>query len=227
MNSSVLTIPIEDVFKDTPGCPLCKMHSMLEERFIDFILGAAMMEPDIRIETNKKGFCGEHFEKMFKYKKKLPLALIMESHLTEIKEKVFGANTLIDKNAKVKKAKEVTKTCFVCENISAAESNLYKGIFNLYLSDKTFKESYNSQEFICLNHFVTLAESAQKSMSKKEFPAFLKDTTALCEHYLDSLQSDVHHFTKMFDYQNVGADWGNSKDSISRAIQFLTTEKTN
>lgn len=226
MNSSVLTIPIEDVFKENDGCPLCRMHTMLEERFIDFILGAAMMEPDIRIETNKKGFCGEHFEKMLNYKKKLPFALIMESHLTEIKEKVFGANTLIDKNAKVKKAKELTKTCFVCENITAAENNLYKGIFDLYLKDKHFKEVYNSQEFICFNHFVALCEAAQKSMSKKEYPAFLKDTTALCENYLDSLSTDVHHFTKMFDYQNAGADWGNSRDSLTRAVNFLTGAKT-
>lgn len=226
MNSSVLTIPIEDVFKNTDGCPLCKMHTMLEDRFIDFILGAAMMEPDIRIETNKKGFCAEHFKQMSNYKKKLPLALIMESHLTEIKEKVFGANTLIDKNAKLKKAAEVTKTCFVCENINAAENNLYKGIFSLYLKDKRFKETFNNQEFICLKHFVALCESAGKNMPKKEYSAFLKDATALCENYLDTLSSDVHHFTKMFDYQNANADWGNSKDSLSRSIKFLTGEDT-
>ena len=30
------------------------------------------------------------------------------------------------------------------------------------------------------------------------------------------------HFTKMFDYRNAGGDWGNSRDSIERAIQWLT-----
>ena len=26
----------------------------------------------------------------------------------------------------------------------------------------------------------------------------------------------------MFDYRNAGGDWGNSKDAIERAIQYLT-----
>jgi hypothetical protein len=29
----------------------------------------------------------------------------------------------------------------------------------------------------------------------------------------------------MFDYRNHGKDWGNSKDSIERSIEFLTGEK--
>ena len=43
--------------------------------------------------------------------------------------------------------------------------------------------------------------------------------------YLDELEKDVSHYCKMYDYRNTGkdADWGNSKDSIERAIKFLTT----
>jgi hypothetical protein len=29
----------------------------------------------------------------------------------------------------------------------------------------------------------------------------------------------------MFDYRNEGADWGNSRDSIERSVEFLTGEK--
>ena len=43
-----------------------------------------MMEPNIRIETNKKGFCHRHFSQMFERGQKLPNALILESHLQEI-----------------------------------------------------------------------------------------------------------------------------------------------
>lgn len=226
MNSSILTIPIEDVFKDKHGCPLCRMHKILEDRFIDYITGAAMMEPDIRIQTNKYGFCHEHFNKMLKTKNKLSLALMLETHLQEVNKTVFSANTLIDKNAKIKKAKEVLSSCFVCSNITAAENNLYEAIYKMY-SDKNFYSLYNEQEYICLNHFAVICEGAVKKMSKKDYAKFLKDTTALCENYLATLKEDVHHFTTMFDYRNSGpdADWGNSKDSIERAISFLTAKE--
>ena len=41
---------------------------------------------------------------------------------------------------------------------------------------------------------------------------------------LKSLQDDIDHYCRMYDYRNTGenADWGNSKDSIERTIAFLT-----
>ena len=45
--------------------------------------------------------------------------------------------------------------------------------------------------------------------------------------YLHTLQGDVSHFCKMFDYRNntADADWGNSRDAIERTILWLTGEK--
>ena len=64
MKENICTIPINDIFRPKDGCPLCRMEKMLEEQYIEIITGDAMMEPNIRIETNKKGFCGNHFDKM-------------------------------------------------------------------------------------------------------------------------------------------------------------------
>ena len=64
MRESILTIPITDVFEPKCGCPICRIRDTLEQHTIEYIMGAAMMEPDVRIETNKAGFCKEHFEQM-------------------------------------------------------------------------------------------------------------------------------------------------------------------
>ena len=61
MQDSIYTIPVSEVFDPKCGCPICAMRNMLENRCIEYIMGAAMMEPDVRIETNKTGFCKEHF----------------------------------------------------------------------------------------------------------------------------------------------------------------------
>ena len=118
-------------------------------------------------------------------------------------------------------------SCFVCENIAYAENNLTKAIYNMYTNDKAFRQLFKEQEFICLPHFVKLCENAVKQLNKKDYPLFLKDCEALAHNYIKTLESDVHHFTTMFDYRNSGpdADWGNSKDSIERTINFLTSNR--
>ena len=86
----IYTIPVNDAFNVQDGCPFCRMYKTLEDNELDIILGASMMEPDIRIETNKLGFCREHYEKMFGMKNRLSLALMLESHLDELIKGVSG-----------------------------------------------------------------------------------------------------------------------------------------
>ena len=64
MRESILTIPISEILEPREGCPICRMRDMLEQRTVEYIMGAAMMEPDVRIETNRAGFCSAHFAQM-------------------------------------------------------------------------------------------------------------------------------------------------------------------
>ena len=52
MHDSLVTIPVSEVFEPREGCPLCRLRDTLEQRVVEYITGAAMMEPDIRIQTN-------------------------------------------------------------------------------------------------------------------------------------------------------------------------------
>ena len=55
MKEDICSIPISELFEPKEGCPLCRMDKMLEDRLAEYITGAAMMEPDVRIETNRLG----------------------------------------------------------------------------------------------------------------------------------------------------------------------------
>ena len=62
----IYTIPVNEAFdaaaeKPELGCPFCALYRKLQNDELDIILGASMMEPDVRIQTNEKGFCKEHF----------------------------------------------------------------------------------------------------------------------------------------------------------------------
>ncbi len=61
MRESILTIPINEVFEPREGCPICAMRNTVEQHICEYIMGAAMMEPDVREETNALGFCHTHF----------------------------------------------------------------------------------------------------------------------------------------------------------------------
>ena len=85
----IYTIPVNEAFDacmedKTKGCPFCEMFRKVQENELDLILGASMMEPDIRIKTNEMGFCDKHFSMMMKRKNRLGLALMLESHLAHV-----------------------------------------------------------------------------------------------------------------------------------------------
>ena len=90
MRESILTIPISEILEPKEGCPICRMRDMLEQRTVEYIMGAAMMEPDVRQKTNELGFCHRHYGMMFTRKNRLGLGLILESHF----EKVRGQEML-------------------------------------------------------------------------------------------------------------------------------------
>ena len=89
MREDICSIPINAIFGPKDGCPICRMRDMLEERLTKYITDAAMMEPDVRIETNRLGFCKDHFDMILSVGSRLSVALILESHLKEIEEKVL------------------------------------------------------------------------------------------------------------------------------------------
>lgn len=132
MKETICTIPINDIFMPKCGCPFCRMESMLEEQYVKFITGDAMMEPNIRIETNKKGFCHRHFSQMFEKGQKLPNALILESHLQEIIDNDMPKKL---KGKPDKKQLEVIKkrldSCYVCDRIESGICTIFATRFLL------------------------------------------------------------------------------------------------
>ena len=83
MREDICSIPISEIFEPKDGCPFCRMRDMLEDRMATYITGAAMMEPDVRVETNRLGFCHQHFEQILQRGSRLSVALILESLLDE------------------------------------------------------------------------------------------------------------------------------------------------
>ena len=149
MNETIYTIPINEAFDacaadPSCGCPFCRLYNMLETNEIDIILGAAMMEPDIRKKTNEQGFCPTHFDQLLAAKNRLGLALILESHLDQLRGEVeeHGLTALLKKTgtAAVQRLGKLDETCYVCGRIEASFTRMLSNALYLWTEDEAFRE---------------------------------------------------------------------------------------
>ena len=228
MKKTIVTIPISEIFGPKCGCPFCRMERMLEERYVEYIVGDAMMEPSIRVETNKTGFCHRHFSKMFQKGQKLPNALLLETHLQEIFDNYMPKKPggKPDKK-KLEAIKRTLGSCFVCERIEKGMVHLTGAVLTEWAKGGEFRTLFSEQEYICLKHYVFVSEAAsgKGGLPSKLLGDFNAEATNLTKNYLQSLNEDVADFIAMFDYRNRDKEWGKSVDVIERSIAFLTGEK--
>ena len=223
----IYTIPVNEAFdecRDKPecGCPLCRLYLSLVDTELDLILGASMMEPDIRIKTNEQGFCPTHYKRMLKRRRMLGMGLMMESHLDEVKKYLKGPATLGNRRvASLKELSRLEDDCYVCGRVGGKLSAMIATVVYLYESDGEFVKKLRAQPYFCLPHYRSLLEYASKRMAKRNFADFSDDLYSIEEKYLDTLSADVSWFCKKFDYRYEEEPWYNSKDSVKRAIAFL------
>ncbi len=230
MRESILTIPINEVFEPRRGCPVCALRNTIEEHISEYIMGAAMMEPDVRIETNALGFCRTHYEMLLKQNNRLSLALMLNTHLAELRAQVFEKKELpFKKTSVVKKSSEMERSCFVCEKVGWGVDHTLETLFKMFRTDEEFRSLYSSQEYVCLPHFNLLMSKAPDFLKKDDLKEFEKATSALAGGYLKSLNEDVQEFCDSFDYRNAkklhSEDMEHVRSSIERAIEFLTSRK--
>ena len=81
MKEKLYTIPINDAFAMDSECPICAMKTILENNAVEFTMGPSYMEDDIRMETDRMGFCKAHMKMVFDQNNKLGLALVLKTHI--------------------------------------------------------------------------------------------------------------------------------------------------
>jgi len=225
MEEKIYTIPVNAAFAKKDGCPFCRLRRELEDNERELITGASMMEPDVRIRTNKAGFCSKHFRKMLELNNKLSLALMLESHIDEIKpEVVIYKDSLLGKDNSKKASenmKRLNASCYICDRVTEKFGKMVMCAVLLWENEKEFRETTSLQPYFCLEHAAMFLDDAKAKLDKKNFPKFAESLGKVQSAYLDSLGEDVSWFCKKFDYRYENEPWGNSKDAVERTIKFL------
>lgn len=230
----IYTIPVNEAFeaaaekaeKGEAECPFCALRSKLEKEETERILGAAMMEPDTRILTNEQGFCERHSGMLHEGGKKLPLALMLESHLDTLLEG-FRPGMFPSKSgsAAAKKFEAVSHDCYICRRVDTTFLHMVETAALLWQTDEKFREKCGKTGHFCFPHFSEFLTQAKLRLSSKEFSSFFTTVGKKEGEYLEKIKNDVSEFCRSFDYRNSGELSEDAKKSVETALAFLNPEK--
>ncbi len=233
MAEQLYTIPINEAFDEYDGCPMCRLRSKLETQSLNYIMGAAMMEPDIRIVTNKLGFCRNHFHSMLSMGNRLSLALMMESHLQAVAQLVpdpeekkpgkLGKIKKYDGESPAPQMMEQVKSCYVCQRSADFEKKYISNVIYIWKKDPEFREKLKKQPYFCLEHTAALLAEGKKDLSEANYLQFSQDILELCRSHIEKLHRDVGSFCRSFDHR-YAADplTPEAKTSVEDSIAFLS-----
>ena len=233
MAEQLYTIPINEAFDQYDGCPLCRLRSKLEAQSLGYIMGAAMMEPDIRIETNRLGFCRSHFHDMLSMGNRLSLALMLESHLKSVAQLVpdpeekkpgkLGKLKKYDGESPAPQMKEQVNSCYVCRRSAEFEKKYVSNVVYIWKKDPEFREKLKKQPYFCLEHTAALLDDGKNDLSEANYLQFSQDLLDLCRKHLVELHSNIGAFCRSFDHR-YAADplTPEARQSVEDSIAFLS-----
>lgn len=237
MNEQIYTIPINDGFEEGGECPFCNMYNKLEKEALDYMLGSSYMEDNIRMETNKIGFCQKHYSMMYKKQNRLGLALMLQSHIQKINADIENLSNNLKSNKKkglFSKTVEnkvtpyinnIAESCYICNKITASMDRYFDTFFYMWKKDNDIKEKVKNSKGFCIEHFATLIDMADKKLKGNEYNLFINTIIPLEIENIKRLEKEVDHFTNKFDHNYKDAPWGTAKDALPRAIQKIASQK--
>lgn len=240
------TIPVWDAMKIDGECFLCALRRKTEIGEVEHYLGASVMEPDTRIQVNRKGFCCNHQRMLYSLDNRLGHALMLESHVAETRERLEKLCKSIRKAAKGASGgslmdkltgktpsparmmedaaaglEALTETCMVCDSIADNMGRYLHTFFHLYQNDTEFRKRFESCKGMCIPHAAELLRLASKELPSGKLPEFADTICNLETVAFDRMQEDVSWFCRKFDYRYYDEPWKNSRDAVERTVNKL------
>ena len=238
MKEQIHTVPVNEAFDSGDECPFCWLERQAERSAIRYTLGpgASYMEPDVRAETDRAGFCGGHLQKMYDYGNSLGSALIMQTYmnilLEEMDRHMTGFEPPAKRNIFRKKsdsagsdsltewARQKGSSCWICSKVEYNMSRYFATFFAL-VKEPEFRTKVEQSKGFCMRHFAALLERAKEELPNAQREWFYDAVFTLMKANMARVKGDLDWFIEKFDYRNASADWRNSRDAVSRTMQKL------
>lgn len=233
MKVQLHTCPVTEAFLSQDECPFCRLEKEAQQRSIRFFAGTSYMEPEIRGLTNWLGFCSPHWQQLYDYGNVLGNALMLQSHTENILlelEELSNNRESPEKKGLFKKAspacpawerlRQRVNSCAICDQLEESMKRQYQVFFSL-LAEAEFREYVENSKGFCLPHFARLLQEADSQLPRKYADWFYPTVYGVMQQNLVRVKEDLNLLIAKHDYRNAALDWGNSRDSVPRAMQKL------
>ncbi len=228
MKEHIYTIPITDALNEECGCLLCEIEKKLESEAISYFLGASLMEPDAREDTNKNGFCRAHTKMLYEGGNSLGLSLILETHIKEF-SKNFTSNEKTglfkkpDNKEAIKRIENAVKSCSVCNKLNLQMEAAARNLIYLISKEKDFKEKFFNKGVLCSHHASLVLSLCEKELGAKKGGEVYNEICAMQKAYLEELYNNLHAFVTSFDYRSTNEKPTEKvKGSLGEAVKYIS-----
>ncbi|MGN1083611.1 MAG: DUF6062 family protein [Lachnospiraceae bacterium] len=228
MKEQLYTIPVNEAFEKDCECPVCAMYRSLEKASVEYTLGPSYMEDDVRMVTDRVGFCAAHSKELYRQQNRLGLALILKTHMDRtIKEAeklsktpVTGGGLFKKKEAAplVEYMNRLNGSCFICERVEKVFERYIATVFYLYEKEEEFRVRFAQSKGFCNRHYALLYQEAPKQLSGAALSEFCEVLNKVYLENMKRVRDDLEWFIDKFDYRYADEPWKNSKDALPRAI---------
>lgn len=231
MKEHIHTIPLSEAMEADSECVFCTIEQRLEQEAVEYALGASMMEPDSRIQSNQRGFCRRHYHMMSQKNNALSLALVLDTHLDELRRRLSEVEQTAcgSKPGLFKKAggtseacaqlEDLLASCVICDKLNDTMTRYAGTFWQLYDTEPDFRQKVQNGKGFCLPHLSLLLQAAAKE--PRHAQKHLPELFALEQAQLERMNGEVNWFTKKFDYRYHDQPWNNAKDAPQRCMDKL------
>ncbi|MBQ9765202.1 MAG: hypothetical protein IJW18_03285 [Lachnospiraceae bacterium] len=228
MKEQLYTIPVNDAFDEDTECAVCAMYRSLEKASVEYTMGPSYMEDDIRMETDRIGFCKNHMKQLWDENNRLGLALVLQSHMQKTTRDIkkmanspFKGKSLFRKSEDsplISYVNKLNNSCFVCDRVQGFFERYIITIFYLWQNDKNFQKKYLGSKGFCTEHYGLLLKEAPRNLMGDDLDEFMRGTSRIYVENMERMIEDVDWFVNKFDYRYKDEPWKNSRDAVPRAM---------
>lgn len=223
---------VHDAYERGGECPLCDLEEAAENTYLRSFQHSRVMEPNVRVQTNRTGFCPGHFRKLYDGENKLGLSLVVHTHLQHIRPHIAEAMDALLEAADGRRPREqlaaaaapmaaLRDACFICGLLDADRQRYAFTVLYLWSRDPGFSAAFRASRGFCIPHFLAVLDEASKSMKADRIKGWLAETIPLMKSSLELLEEDLGAFTQLHQAGNASPGTDAERTALARSLQKL------
>lgn len=232
MKLQLETIPVWDGIKSNSECFLCSLMEEAEKDGIRYYLSSAIMTPEVRVRTNRYGFCPKHSADLAAAYKPQSLSLVMDTYYDENKALFKSDFEKIRNTSNARKAGKLLgdlfsiadrreEGCLICSRMKDRLDRYTFTTASLFGEDQEFRAAFKSSKGFCLHHAKALYQMAPEALKGDMLLEFYQSLSELLEKNLERVQKDCWWMSQKYKSENKDKSWNGCEDAEIRAVYKL------